>query len=82
MYGIIDFSKIDTEPGAVSAFAPPAGFQGGEKEYRAFMRKAWKSDPGVRQHVIAVGRMLARNQKVEFQGRFADIARRIAERSR
>jgi len=29
VYGIIDFSKIDTEPGAVSAFAPPAGFQGG-----------------------------------------------------
>jgi len=54
----------------------------GEKEYRAFMRKAWKLDPGVRQHVIAVGRMLARNQKVEFRGRFADIARRIAERSR
>mgnify|MGYP001493696016 CR=1 FL=1 len=79
MYGIIDFTRIDTEPGAASAFAPPAGWDGDGVAYRQLMRQRWKADPGVRQHVAIVGRMLARGEQVEFRGRFADEARRIAE---
>ena len=33
MYGVIDFSLIDTMPGGQGAFAPPAGWQG---DYRQF----------------------------------------------
>lgn len=76
MYGIIDFTRIDTEPGAASAFAPPMGFDG---DYREYMRDRWKHDPGVRQHVAVVGRLLVLGEQVEFRGRFADEARRIAE---
>lgn len=90
MYGIIDFSRIDTKPGAPSAFAPPAGWNGDGLEqecislterivYRQLMRQRWKTDPGVRQHVAVDGRMLVRGEQVVFCGRFADEARRIAE---
>lgn len=76
MYGIIYFSVIDTDPGVASAFAPPLGFEG---DYRGYMRNRWKEDPGVRQHVAVVGRMLAREEAVTFCGPFAIEARRIAE---
>lgn len=76
MYGIIDFTRIDTEPGAASAFAPPMGFDG---DYREYMRERWMQDPGVRQHVAVVGRMFARGETVTFCGPFAVEARRIAE---
>jgi hypothetical protein len=76
MYGIIDFSRINTEPGATSAFAPHLGFNG---DYREYMRERWKHDPGVRQHVAVVGRMLVRGEQVVFCGRFAREAVRIAE---
>ncbi|WP_126448378.1 hypothetical protein [Sulfuricystis multivorans] len=76
MYGIIDFTRIDTEKGAPSAFAPPMGFDG---NYREIMRYRWQHDPGVRQHVAVVGRLLARGERVHFRGPFADEARRIAE---
>ena len=76
MYGIIDFSVIDTEPGAASAFAPPMRFDG---DYREYMRERWWQDPGVRQHVAVVGRMFARGETVTFCGSFAVEARRIAE---
>lgn len=76
MYGIIDFGVIDTEPGAASAFAPPAGFEG---DYREYMRDRWSHDIGVRQHIAVVGRMLVREETVTFSGPFADAARSIAE---
>jgi len=76
MYGLIDFRTIDTDPGANTAFAPPKDWQG---DYRQYMRDRWKQDPGVRQHVAVVGRMLVRGEDVAFRGRFADEARRIAE---
>ena len=76
MYGTVDFTRIDTEPGAASAFAPPVGFDG---DYREYMRKRWKTDPGVRQHVAVVGRMLVRGDRVVFRGPFAKEAKEIAE---
>ncbi len=76
MYGLIDFRVIETDPGAASAFAPPADFQG---DYARYLRERQGSDPGVRQHVAVVGRMLLREECVEFRGRFAVEARRIAE---
>ncbi len=76
MYGLINFRVINTDPGANTAFAPPNGWQG---DYRQYMRDRWKHDPGVRQHVAVVGRMLVRGEQVVFCGRFADEARRIVE---
>jgi hypothetical protein len=35
MYGVIDFSRIDTMPGGFGPFAPPAGWQG---DYRQFLQ--------------------------------------------
>jgi hypothetical protein len=75
-YGVIDFSRIDTTPGAMSAFSPPEDWDG---DYVDYMRECWKKDPGFRQHVSVVGLMLRLGRKVEFQGRFASEAKRIAE---
>lgn len=77
MYGTIDFSRINTEPGTRTAFSPPAGWQG---DYLEYMRERWRLDPGVRQHVAVVTRMLARGEKLVFVGRFARSARRIVAR--
>ncbi|MDP1573152.1 MAG: hypothetical protein Q8M09_14905 [Pseudomonadota bacterium] len=75
-YGRIDFSRIDTTPGGVSAFSPPEGFAG---NYRQFMRDRWKNDSGVRQHVAVVGRLLGTGSvAVTFTGSYADEARQIA----
>ena len=76
MYGIIDFGGIDTDPGSASAFAPPASFTG---DYAQYMRERRQHDIGVRQHVAVVSRMLIREEPIEFRGRFAVEARRIAE---
>ena len=43
MYGVIDFSLIDTMPGGTGAFAPPAGWQG---DYRQFLLARFKGDCG------------------------------------
>ena len=76
MYGIINYSRIDTNRGAASAFAPPADFAG---EYAHYMRQRLKSDAGVRQHVAVVGRLLAMDVQVIFCGCDAKEAKRIVE---
>lgn len=76
MYGVINFSVIDTTPGACSAFGPPPNWDG---SYVEFMRERWRNDPGVRQHVFVVGRMLYRDEKVSFIGPYASEARAIVE---
>ena len=76
MYGLFNFSRIDTDPGATSAFAPPAGFAG---VYMQYMHQRWKSDAGVRQHVAVVGRLLAMDVQVIFCGCYAKEAKRIVE---
>lgn len=77
MYGIIDFTLIDTSPGADTAFAPPQGFSG---NYLTFMRERYRLDLGVRQHVAVVGRLVSRREPVTFTGQFADAAKRLVER--
>lgn len=79
MYGAVNFRCINTEPGAGTAFAPPAGFEGDDQAYVQYMRERWKSDPGVRQHVAVAGRRLIRGDEVVFVGRYANEARRIAQ---
>lgn len=75
IYGVIDFTRINTEPGARSAFAPPADWTG---DYLRFMRRRWAKDPGARQHVAIVGGMLAKKEPTEFLGPYAKEARAIA----
>ena len=57
MYGVIDFSRIDTQPGSCGPFAPPAGWQG---DYRQYLQTRFDGDIGVRQQVAVVGRILVR----------------------
>lgn len=75
MYGIIAFDRIDTSPGAPSAFAPPLEFAG---DYRAFMRDRYRCDPGVRQHVLVVAKRLADGEPTTFRGSYAREAEQIA----
>ncbi len=79
MYGIIDFTTIDTTPGARGAFAPPQGFSG---DYIKFLRKRYIEDPGVRQHVFVVARRVSAMQAgfVSFRGPYAKQALGICER--
>lgn len=55
MYGVIDFSRIDTLPGSFGPFAPPAGWQG---DYRQYLQARFDEDIGVRQQIAVVGRIL------------------------
>lgn len=75
MYGITNLTRIDTEPGGRSAFSPMAGFNG---DYRDLMRRRWLEDPGARQHITLVARLLARGRRVDFIGPYAEEARQIA----
>lgn len=75
MYGIITFVRIDTTPGGRSAFAPPPGFEG---DYRAFIRTRYRTDPGVQQHVLIVGKRLLDGEPTEFVGPYAKEAELIA----
>lgn len=76
MYGRIDFSRIETTPGAVSAFAPPKGFIG---DYRKYMRDRWKNDRGVRQHIAVVAGWIDSGRLgIAFSGPYADEARQVA----
>ena len=59
MYGLIDFSVIDTRPGAFGPFAPLAGWRG---EYRHYLQERFDGDIGARQQVAVVGRILVRKQ--------------------
>lgn len=76
------FSRVDTEPGSVSVFAPPEGFNGSDSDYCEWMRERWRQDPGVRQVIAVTGRLLMRGTiEVRFLGPYADEAKRIAKAS-
>ncbi|MBV7542150.1 hypothetical protein [Acidovorax sp. sic0104] len=79
MYGRINFSLIDTDPGANTAFAPPAGFEG---DYKAFLTERSVSDTGARQHIALVASLLRRRDGVtpEFTGKYARHALWMMER--
>ena len=57
MYGVIDFSLIDTMPGGFGPFAPPAGWQG---DYLQYLRARFDGDIGARQQIAVVGRIIVR----------------------
>jgi hypothetical protein len=57
MYGVIDFSLIDTMPGGFGPFAPPAGWQG---DYRQYLQARFDGDIGARQQIAVVGRIIVR----------------------
>jgi hypothetical protein len=78
MYGVIDFSLIDTMPGGTGAFAPPSGWQG---DYRQFLLARFKGDCGARQHIAVVGRRLfikIEGKPSKFLGPHAVEAREFA----
>jgi hypothetical protein len=78
MYGVIDFSLIDTMPGGFGPFAPPAGWQG---DYRKFLKARFDGDIGARQQIAVVGRILLRKiegKPSEFLGPNAVEAKEFA----
>lgn len=79
MYGRVNFRLIDTEPGARTAFAPPAGFDG---DYKAFLRDRSLNDTGARQHIACVASLMRRKDGVvpEFTGKYARHAQWMMER--
>lgn len=77
MYGVINFSRIDTTPGLASAFSPPAGFAG---DYRAYLVQRMKADKGVHQHVATAARMHRQGSTPPtYVGPYADIARELMQ---
>jgi len=79
MYGVIDFSRIDTTPGAAFALAPPQGWKGNTEAYRKLMRERWQNDVGVKQHLVVISRIIAKGTEVTFVGPFAKQAKAIIE---
>jgi hypothetical protein len=55
--GRVDFSFVDTTPGAACILAPEVGQDLDTDAYRALIRRQWRLDPGARQHlaVFALG---------------------------
>lgn len=80
MYGVIDFSRIDTTPGAQSAFAPPAGWQGNGWDYEELMRLRFRHDAGARQHLLIAAMDRRSGMQVAFVGPYAEQARSITEK--
>ena len=78
MYGVIDFSRIDTRPGGFGPFAPPAGWQG---DYRQYLQERCDGDIGVQQQIAVVGRILVRKRDdspAQFLGPHVVEAREFA----
>lgn len=75
-FGIIDCSKVNTEPGGNSTFSPPTGWEG---DYVKFLRERWKFDPGFRQHAGVISMRLKRGDAVDFCGRYASEALKVIE---
>jgi hypothetical protein len=80
MYGVIDFTVIDTDPGAHSCCAPPVSFTGDENAYIDYMRQRWQQDAGFRQHVWFAANFIARGRDIKFTGAFATQAKAIVEK--
>lgn len=78
MYGLVNFSEINTQPGADNAFAPPVGFDG---DYVSFMYERIQSDCGVKQHVACVARRFRGSTVPVFAGPYAKQAERLARRA-
>lgn len=74
--GVIDFSLIDTDPGANSTFAPPTGWNG---DYVQFMRGRWRADVALRQHAYFASSVIKSGGNVTIKGRYAKEAQDILE---
>ncbi|MHB8742810.1 MAG: hypothetical protein ACYC9L_06745 [Sulfuricaulis sp.] len=79
---ILDFSRLDTTPGATGChafLAPPADFTGGDIEYRRWLNHAWFNDPGIRQYLLVAATMsLALERRApEILGPFAEGLTRV-----
>ncbi len=78
MYGVINLSVLDTQPGGHGPFCPPEGWQG---DYLTYLQERFDGDIGAKQQIVVVGRSLVRKSegpKVEFIGPYAVDAREFA----
>lgn len=71
---IEDVQTLDTEPGHPdSPFSPPADWEGGNTEYRNWLRSQFKTSPWVRQRLGIAARRYAKRETLDFQGRFGAV---------
>lgn len=75
----LDATLIDTTPGAhrLSPFSPPSGWEGDAAAYLDLMRQRFKCVDFSQRLGFVAG--FARRYPVQYQGPFADEARRVIE---
>lgn len=74
MYGVIDYSRLSTVPGANSPFAPPEGWAG---DYLQLMRERFRNDVGFRQQAYFAASNFKKSDTVAIEGEYADALRTI-----
>ncbi|BBL60870.1 hypothetical protein [Methylomonas koyamae] len=71
---VIDAQTLDTEPGhPESPFSPPADWTGDDDAYLTWLRSQFKASPWVRQRLGLAARRYAKNEPLDFQGRFGAL---------
>lgn len=56
--GVVDFSHVDTTPGAGGVLAPPPETDLDAAAYRALIRDRYRCDHGARQHLLSYARRI------------------------
>jgi len=81
--GLFNLEPVDTTPGVLEPFAPPAGWEGGRDDYLALLRQRFKRFEYRQAFVTAA--LVAQRDELRVVGPYADIARtaitRLAERT-
>lgn len=80
--GVLDFTRLDTTPGARSPFAPPADFAGDADAYRIYLREGYQRDPALRQRLVSAAwqRRCARRgdaDPIDAVGPFAPVLEEV-----
>lgn len=79
--GSIDLYNHDTNPGGLSVFAPPYGFEGSPDDYYAIMRHRYSRCIGCKQQMALVALMLDEaSSKIEFTGFWSVQAKKVADK--
>lgn len=81
-YGVIDFSRLETQPGGRGPLAPPAGWIGSsDDDYVAFLRNRYR-DMGGRQHLFAAARAITPRthaDQASIIGPYRGVARNVLQ---
>lgn len=70
IYGVVNLTRINTDPGASTALAPPEHWKG---TYWEFFQRQLK-DPGARQHIFLASERVAKKEACELYGKYSEDA--------